>query len=116
MKRFLRNCLLILLLLVTCAGGYIVWQGYEKAQEITAEVSLEQAAQRAMAAADYTPPDRIPETLKEATVAIEDRRFYEHQGLDIIGLLRAAASQFLPDMVRRQHHWAADGQEPLWTV
>ena len=100
MKRFLRNCLLILLLLVTCAGGYIMWQGYEKAQEITAEVSLEQAAQRAMAAADYTPPDRIPETLKEATVAIEDRRFYEHQGLDIIGLLRAAASQFLPDMVR----------------
>ena len=56
MKRFLRNCLLILLLLVTRAGGYIVWQGYEKAQEITAEVSLEQAAQRAMAAADYTPP------------------------------------------------------------
>ena len=33
-------------------------------------------------------------------MAIEDRRFYEHQGLDIIGLLRAAASQFLPDMVR----------------
>ena len=100
MKRFLRNCLLILLLLTAGAGGYIVWQGHEKAEEITATVSLEQAAQQAMASPDYTVADQIPETLKEATVAIEDRRFYEHKGLDVIGLLRAAASQFLPDMVR----------------
>lgn len=32
----------------------------------------------------------IPETLKEATIAIEDKRFYQHQGFDPIGIVRAA--------------------------
>src|SRR6185437_8944927 len=32
----------------------------------------------------------IPEQLKEATVAIEDRRFYQHGALDYQGILRAA--------------------------
>ncbi|HEY1566362.1 MAG TPA: transglycosylase domain-containing protein [Solirubrobacteraceae bacterium] len=34
--------------------------------------------------------NRIPERLKEATVAIEDRRFYQHGALDYQGILRAA--------------------------
>ena len=33
--------------------------------------------------------DRIPEDLKYATVAIEDERFYEHDGIDYEGGLRA---------------------------
>ncbi len=32
----------------------------------------------------------IPQTLKDATVAIEDRRFYQHGALDYQGILRAA--------------------------
>ena len=34
--------------------------------------------------------DRIPNILKEATIAIEDRRFYQHGALDYQGILRAA--------------------------
>jgi penicillin-binding protein 1A len=33
---------------------------------------------------------RIPKSLQEATVAIEDQRFYEHGGVDPEGILRAA--------------------------
>ena len=37
-----------------------------------------------------TVPDRqIPEMLKQATVAIEDRRFYKHGGIDLEGIVRA---------------------------
>jgi penicillin-binding protein 1A len=32
----------------------------------------------------------IPEVLKQATVAIEDARFYEHKGIDYQGVIRAA--------------------------
>jgi penicillin-binding protein 1A len=38
---------------------------------------------------NYASPKRIPNTLKEATVAIEDRRFWEHGALDYQGILRA---------------------------
>src|SRR3954449_11663588 len=33
----------------------------------------------------------IPAFLKQAIVAVEDRRFYEHKGVDYPGILRAAA-------------------------
>jgi penicillin-binding protein 1A len=39
---------------------------------------------------NYVPPNRIPKTLKEATVAIEDRRFWQHGALDYQGIVRAA--------------------------
>ncbi|MDP4163385.1 MAG: transglycosylase domain-containing protein, partial [Bacillota bacterium] len=32
---------------------------------------------------------QIPNSMKHAVVAIEDRRFYEHSGVDFIGILRA---------------------------
>jgi penicillin-binding protein 1A len=38
------------------------------------------------------PFDRIPATLKDATLAVEDARFFEHKGLDIYGILRALVS------------------------
>jgi penicillin-binding protein 1A len=35
-------------------------------------------------------PNQIPKILREATVAIEDRRFYQHGALDYQGIIRAA--------------------------
>ena len=42
-------------------------------------------------------PDRssqIPQAVKDATVAIEDRRFYKHKGVDYEGVVRAAVRNF----------------------
>ncbi|MGD8744485.1 MAG: PBP1A family penicillin-binding protein, partial [Candidatus Woesebacteria bacterium] len=33
--------------------------------------------------------DEIPEYLKQATIAIEDKNFYQHQGFDVAGMTRA---------------------------
>ena len=38
---------------------------------------------------DYMPLDLLPRHITDAVVATEDRRFYEHRGLDPYGLLRA---------------------------
>lgn len=40
----------------------------------------------------YKPLDEIPENLQHAFVAIEDERFYEHRGIDLQGIVRAAIS------------------------
>ena len=37
----------------------------------------------------WTPLEKIPLFLRRAVVAVEDRRFYEHRGVDFQGLLRA---------------------------
>ncbi len=36
--------------------------------------------------------DEVPEDLQHAFVAIEDSRFYEHNGVDVIGIIRATIS------------------------
>jgi penicillin-binding protein 1A len=41
------------------------------------------------AAHDYMPLDMLPRHVTDAVVATEDRRFYEHSGLDPYGLVRA---------------------------
>ncbi|SNR86001.1 transglycosylase domain-containing protein [Desulfurobacterium atlanticum] len=38
----------------------------------------------------YAPIDEIPQNLKFAVISAEDARFYEHRGIDPVGLLRAA--------------------------
>lgn len=42
--------------------------------------------------ADYIPFDLLPKHVVDALVAVEDRRFFSHIGVDAIGLLRAAAA------------------------
>lgn len=38
--------------------------------------------------------DNIPKTMQQAIIAIEDHRFYDHYGVDFIGLARAAKNLF----------------------
>src|SRR3954452_5589183 len=38
--------------------------------------------------------DRVPEVFRNATVAIEDQRFYKHKGVDYEGVVRAAVKNF----------------------
>jgi penicillin-binding protein 1A len=39
---------------------------------------------------NFTPIGQIPKVLKDAVLAAEDSRFYEHSGVDFKGVLRAA--------------------------
>jgi penicillin-binding protein 1A len=48
--------------------------------------------------ATRVPLDKIPDQLVEALIAIEDERFYQHQGIDFQGLMRA----LLADIYRQR--------------
>lgn len=43
---------------------------------------------------NFVPADKIPKQLKEAIVAAEDRRFYEHGAMDPIGVTRALIANY----------------------
>ena len=40
----------------------------------------------------YLPIDQIPKLMRDSLLAVEDARFYEHHGIDPIGVLRAVLS------------------------
>jgi len=42
----------------------------------------------------WVPLDQIPDDLKEATVAIEDKNFYQHHGLSVKGVINAVIYNF----------------------
>jgi penicillin-binding protein 1A len=43
----------------------------------------------------FVPDSQIPQVLRNATIAIEDRRFYKHGGVDYQGILRAGIQDVL---------------------
>lgn len=45
--------------------------------------------------------DQIPDTIKNATVAIEDRRFWDHSGVDIRGIIRALKRNYDAGVVKQ---------------
>lgn len=57
-------------------------------------IFLRQAAKTAVskhvAKEYYVTSDNIPDNLKQAVVAVEDSRFYEHHGIDFTGIVRAS--------------------------
>jgi penicillin-binding protein 1A len=42
----------------------------------------------------FTPIAQIPKVMQDAVLAIEDARFYQHRGVDYIGVIRAGVAQF----------------------
>lgn len=84
-KRFLVFILVILL----AVGGIQIKGGYDKYQAALVEKPLESAIAELQSKENYTAYEEIPKIYFEALVATEDRRFYKHNGFDIIGTARA---------------------------
>ena len=62
----------------------------------------------------FVPIDQIPNRVKEAFISAEDKNFYSHPGIDVIGILRAVINDLRnPDQraARRLHHHPAGGAE-----
>ncbi|HEY5626508.1 MAG TPA: PBP1A family penicillin-binding protein [Nitrospira sp.] len=60
----------------------LVTQVYSSDQQLIGQFFIERRILKQLS--------EIPETLRNAVVAVEDARFFEHPGLDYIGILRAA--------------------------
>lgn len=87
--RAIRNCLLVLLLAAACGAGYIAWQGYSLYAGALEEKPLEQRVAEQRAQPGYTEWEDLPETYIQAVIAVEDHRFYEHRGIDLLAMGRA---------------------------
>ena len=84
-KKFFMTIVLLLIvaLAIIIAGG---WGKYTQAIKI---LPLETAAENIKSQPAFMAIDDIPEIFINAMVAVEDRRFYKHSGMDYIGIARA---------------------------
>lgn len=88
--RLLRNLILLILLIIIVISFITIKSGYDMYKSATAKISLDQKVQEIKSEKYYTTSQDIPKDFKNAIVAIEDHRFYQHGAFDIISIGRSA--------------------------
>lgn len=97
-KRIKKAAIIMLIFLMTAIiipVSSIVYSGYREYQKAVSDLPLMEYISLIRSQDDYVTIDHISDTLLEATVAIEDRRFYEHNGIDLIGIARAITDSLI---------------------
>lgn len=85
----IKRLFFIILLVAVFFGGKTAYEGYRKFKVSIAEKPLETVIKDIRLRDDYTEYDDISQFYFDAVVAVEDRRFYDHKGFDLIGTARA---------------------------
>lgn len=98
MRKFLLKTFMLLLIILLGLGAFLGFRGYTEYEELTKEKPLETLVQEVESKLEFVPYEMLSSNLVDATISIEDRRFYKHDGVDIIGLGRAILSQFISEL------------------
>lgn len=93
MKRLVKvvGCLVAAAMAVAVLAAVVVgWQGYRMYRDALEAASIERVIEELKGRAGYVTVDELPQVYLDAVVAVEDHRFYEHPGIDVIAIGRAA--------------------------
>lgn len=89
MKKFFRKLFGFVFIILIIVLAVIVSGGYGKYKQALGLLPIEEAIEDIRNQESFTPIEEISPTFVNAMVAVEDRRFYKHKGVDIIALIRA---------------------------
>lgn len=87
--KILRRLLLLLLVVAIILSAVTLIDGHNRYKSALEAKPLEVAVSEIESAEHYTKYEDIPEFYFKALVAVEDRRFYKHNGFDLRGTIRA---------------------------
>lgn len=84
-KKLFLFCLIILV--IVCV--FFVLKGYILYKDALDKMPINEKIQEIKKKENYTTLQEMPEIYKKAVIAVEDRRFYQHNGVDLISIGRA---------------------------
>lgn len=87
--RFIKKVFGTVFLIIFIAAAVIIALGYGKYNQAIGLLPIDEAAKNIRSDDSFTPIEDVSPTFKNAMIAVEDRRFYKHKGVDIIGIGRA---------------------------
>ncbi len=90
-KRFFVGIIVCILILLSL----FIYVGYSEYKEAKLELPIEELVESIQEWDSYVSVDEISVDLKHAVVAIEDHRFYQHEGLDFYSIVRSAYYNFV---------------------
>ena len=82
--------LIFLLLIGISIGLLFVNNGYNMYKDAIEATSLEEKVLEIRTKENYTEFSELPQMYVNAVISVEDKRFYQHNGIDILAIGRAA--------------------------
>ena len=87
--KLLKKVIIGTILLCLVIGIIVVGNGYVMYKNAIEETPLSVMVQEIKNKDNYTKIEELPKIYKEAVIAVEDHRFYKHNGIDLISIGRA---------------------------
>jgi len=103
MKRLIKWTIIILILIGLIVSASIFYKGYQLYKETMEQVVIADVIEEVRARENYVQLADMPNHLLTAIIAVEDHRFMEHNGFDIISFGRAIIRNI------REKEYAAGG-------
>ena len=87
--KLLKKVIIGIILLCLIIGIIVVGNGYMMYKEAIEEVPLSTLVEEIKSKQNYTEINELPKIYIDAVIAVEDHRFYKHNGIDVIAIGRA---------------------------
>lgn len=87
--KIVKRILIIIVTMCTITIGYFGVKGYNMYKTAIEMTSIENKVIEIKNKQNYTYLNEIPEIYKDAVIAVEDHRFKDHNGIDMISICRA---------------------------
>ena len=85
-----RRLVMLVLAAALLLGGLLTFRGYQMYRGALDQQSLADTVDAIRAQPGYTPLSGLPQLYLNAVIAVEDHRFTQHGGIDLIAITRAA--------------------------
>ena len=82
--------LILLILIGTSIALLFIGNGYNMYKEAIESMPLEEKVSEIRSKENYAEFSELPQMYVNAVISVEDKRFYKHNGIDIIAIGRAA--------------------------
>lgn len=87
--KLIKRIILLLIIVIAIAGGILAYKGYKIYKDVLEKTSISDKVTEIKSKENYTELKDLPDFYKNAVIAVEDRRFYEHGPIDSIAIARA---------------------------
>lgn len=88
----MKKIILVVLLVSVSIAALVIGNGYQMYKEAIKQTPLQQKVQTIRQKENYTSIQDMPQIYKNAVISVEDHRFYNHFGIDIIAIGRAVVN------------------------
>jgi membrane peptidoglycan carboxypeptidase len=94
-KKFITILLILIIIILATVAGVVITKGYKMYKTAIAQISIEDKFSKIQNQENFVKLDEVPEIFTDAIVAVEDKRFYSHKGVDYLSILRAVKTNLI---------------------